>query len=73
MLTLLLCALVSIACAIYGVYDFTSTYTCWLVKWNNGLKKTCQSFMWIPSALVVACVLGLVTYRAMRSDYTPTV
>jgi H+/Cl- antiporter ClcA len=60
---LILCSLLSIWFAIYGVYTFTSAYTCWIVKWNNSLKKTCQNFFWIPSALVVALVLGILVYK----------
>ncbi len=64
MIPLLICSLLSIWFAIFGVYTFTSQYTCWVVKWNKSLKSTCQSFFWIPSAVVVVFVIGLAMYRA---------
>jgi hypothetical protein len=63
MLGLLICSVISILCAIYGVFKFNGEYTCWVVKWNKTLKKSCQNVFWIPSACVVAAVLGMAVMR----------
>ena len=64
MIPLLICSLISIWFAIFGVYTFTSQYTCWLVKWNKSFKSSCEKFMWIPSAVVVFIILAMAMYKA---------
>ena len=61
---MLLLDLISVLFAVFGVYAFTSQYTCWLTRVNNGLNKACKRFMWIPSACVVVLVLGMAVFRS---------
>lgn len=74
MLTLLVCALISIACAIYGVSAFNNNYTCTLTKpFGKSVNTSCKYWMTIPSAVLVGCVLCVVTYRGALSPMAMTV
>lgn len=64
MLSTLVCAIIGLFCALYGIYKFTGDYTCWLVKWNKTLKNGCRTLAWLPSACVVGFVLGITIMRA---------
>lgn len=55
--------MISLLFAVYGVYKFTGDYTCYATKWNSSLKKACDRFFWIPSAIIVAIALGMVITR----------
>lgn len=61
---MLLLNLLSMFFAVFGVYAFTSQYTCFLVKWNGTLRNWCQRLFWIPSACVVIFVLGMTVFRS---------
>ena len=68
MLVVMLCSAISILCAVYGVYKFSYDYTCRLTRFNKSFNNTCQKFTWIPSALVVAVVLGMAVMRSTASS-----
>jgi hypothetical protein len=63
MLSLLLIGLLSICCAVFGVYRFTGDYTCRVVRGSKTLSKWCYNLAWLPSACVVVLVLGLAVMR----------
>lgn len=60
----ILCALISLSFALYGVYAFTADYTCRIFNSSNKLKNICSKVTWIPSAIVVFAVLGIALYRS---------
>lgn len=63
---MLLCSmLISMAFAVYGVYTFTTDYTCMVTKFNDGLHKSCKYWMTIPSAILVMCVLCVTMYKGI--------
>lgn len=59
-----MCAIVSIALAVYGVYVFTNQYTCRLTKFNKSFNTICKKASWIPSALCIVFVLGGLVFNA---------
>jgi hypothetical protein len=61
---LLIASIVGVLCAIFGVYKFTGDYTCRVVGFNSKLKNGCVKIAWLPSACVVAFVLGLAVMRS---------
>jgi hypothetical protein len=61
---IVLCGLISLMFALYGVYAFTGNVTCKIFNSNANLKSKCAKYTWIPSAIVVAIVLGLMMFRA---------
>ena len=64
MLPLLIASIVGVLCAIFGVYKFTGDVTCRVVGFNASLKKGCVKMAWVPSACVIAFVLGLAIMRS---------
>jgi len=65
MLALLVCGIISILFAVYGVNRFTTDYTCKLFSFTKWTKKWCMTLAWLPSACVVVLVLGLALLRSI--------
>jgi len=63
-MSLLACALVSVLCAVYGIWKFNSDYTCLVVKWNKTLKRWCNWGLALPSACLACLVLIIAVYKA---------
>jgi len=64
MFALVLLAVVSMFCAIYGVYNMNSKYTCgWMP--TKGMKSWCLKLMWVPSASVIVLVLSIAIFRGL--------
>ena len=62
---LITCALVSIACAVYGIHNFNNEYSCLVVKWNKTLKKWCGWMLVIPSGALACLVLLIAVYKGI--------
>ena len=49
--------------AIYGTYAFNNDITCRIFKYNPKAKNICAKVTWIPSAIVVGIVLGIILWH----------
>ena len=56
--------IVSVFFAVYGVYAFTSQYTCILTKPIGPLNRICKKWLWMPSACIVLFALGMLIFRS---------
>lgn len=65
MLTILISMLISMAFATYGVYRFTSNYTCLVTKQWDSAYSSCKYWMTIPSAILILCVMSVATYKGI--------
>ena len=65
MVLLLLCGLLATLCAVFGVYRFTSDYTCKLFGFSAWTKKWCMNVAWIPSGCIALVVLAIAVIRSM--------
>jgi hypothetical protein len=61
---LIIASIIGILCSIYGVYAFTGNVTCRVVSFNSKLKNGCVKLAWLPSACVIAFVLGMAVMRS---------
>jgi len=58
-------AVISVVCAVYGIWRFSNDYTCLVVNWNKTAKKWCNWIVMIPSALLTCLVLMIAVYKGL--------
>ena len=58
--------LVGLLFSIYGVYDFTSSYTCRIAP-KGTMKTWCMRVAWIPSGLLVGACLCSAIMRSQQA------
>jgi hypothetical protein len=67
MIATLLCSILGVLFAVYGVYSFTKTYTCRVTNFNKTINKWCMKIAWAPSACLVAFILGMAVFRSQMT------